>query len=173
MLIAKETSLFPRKRSEIEAGKILHRYLVNYLLLPVTRVQLPPSQALRFQSQAGELEARETGDEHARDHGKEKEKTPTRRRVVTWQFCHFLRSGRGTAENEAEIEGYPGRDLSAKTGNPTEHKNTIFTIRGKRSIFAAGAVSLDLHLATFFVDARLRLWRRKIAWLRLILSGDD
>ena len=74
MLIAKETSLFPRKRSEIEAGKILHRYLVNYLSLPVTRVQLPPSQALRFQSQAGELKARETGDEYARDNGKEKER---------------------------------------------------------------------------------------------------
>ena len=31
------------------------------------------SQTLRFPSQAGELKARETGDEHARDHGKEKE----------------------------------------------------------------------------------------------------
>ena len=37
---------------------------------------LPPPQALRFSrkaGEAGELEARETGDEHARDHGKEKE----------------------------------------------------------------------------------------------------
>ena len=37
---------------------------------------LPPPQALRFSHKAGEggeLEARETGDELARDHGKEKE----------------------------------------------------------------------------------------------------
>ena len=36
----------------------------------------PPPQALRFsrkEGEAGELEARETGDEHARDHGKEKD----------------------------------------------------------------------------------------------------
>ena len=37
---------------------------------------LPPPQTLRFsrkEGEAGELEARETGDEHAWDHGKEKE----------------------------------------------------------------------------------------------------
>ena len=37
---------------------------------------LPPPQALRFsrkEGKAGELEARETGDEHVWDHGKEKE----------------------------------------------------------------------------------------------------
>ena len=33
---------------------------------------LPPPQAFQVSRKAGELEARETGDDHTRDHGKEK-----------------------------------------------------------------------------------------------------
>lgn len=52
----------------------------------------------------------------------------------------------------------------------------IVTIEGKISTFVAGVVRLDLHeldRPAFFVDARLRLRRRKTTWLRLILSGKD
>ena len=45
---------------------------------------MPPPQVLRSQSQAGELEARETGDEKARDHGKEEEE---RRNAVSSPFA--------------------------------------------------------------------------------------
>ena len=50
----------------------------------------------RFDSEAGgagELEARETGDEHARDHGKEKEREAKRLQEfvsISCQFCRFL-----------------------------------------------------------------------------------
>ena len=65
---------------------------------------LPPPQALRLQSQAGELEARGTRDEHARDHGKEKGKK--------FSTClprlparHFHSEGE-TSGNEAGLCGY-------------------------------------------------------------------
>ena len=67
------------------------RYLINYLSLAVTRVRLPPSQALRLQLQASVLEARETGDEHARDQEKEKErrKTLSARRLASFSLSPF------------------------------------------------------------------------------------
>ena len=55
----------------------------------MTLLDLPPPQAFRFRSrsgEAGELEARETGDEHRRDHGKEKEG----RRNACKNSCRFL-----------------------------------------------------------------------------------
>ena len=44
------------------------------------------SWALGTRMEAGELEARETGDEHARDHGKEREE----RRNACKNSCRFL-----------------------------------------------------------------------------------
>lgn len=53
--------------------------------------KLPPPHAPRFQSQTCEFEARETGDEHVRDHGKEKE-------------AHHFRSERETPGNETGVK---------------------------------------------------------------------
>ena len=54
-------------------------------------IKLPPPQALRLQPQAGELEARETGDEHSRDHVKEKGERQKRENVsISSKFCRFL-----------------------------------------------------------------------------------
>ena len=66
----------------------LKRSIVNvsYTLDIETPLELPLPQALGFQSQAGELEARETGDEHAKDHGKEKGE----RRNAREKTCRFL-----------------------------------------------------------------------------------
>lgn len=58
--------------ANISKAKYINSLQQTFLFLqrPFTWCCLPPPQALRFQSQAGELEARETGDEYARDYGK-------------------------------------------------------------------------------------------------------
>ena len=69
-------------------GKIFHIWYEHKcsLCMLACSSYLSPPQALRLQSRAGELEARETGDEHARDHGKEKEE----RRNACKNSCQFL-----------------------------------------------------------------------------------
>ena len=66
-----------KKRSKVDAA------VVTWVSFYSTVSVLTPPQALRFQSQAGELEVRETGDEHAKDQGKEKEE---RRYAVSLSF---------------------------------------------------------------------------------------
>ena len=69
-------------------GKIFHIWYEHKcsLCMLACSSYLSPPQALRLQSRAGELEARETGDEHARDHGKERGE----RRNACEKSCRFL-----------------------------------------------------------------------------------
>ena len=77
---------------------------------------LPPPQALRFQSQAGELEARETGNEHAKDHRKEKGERKGESSFLSPPLpllrTHHFRSERETSGNERCLKHV--RDIGRK-----------------------------------------------------------